>query len=102
MTGYIQDALRKLDHVKKDKPQYSPHEQFPVHYAKQDTTQCASVPDTSPTLASKDTQYTLSVVGILLYYTRALDGTLKPALNEISVQQSAPTEKKRYKNHYAF
>ena len=67
IPGYIKDALRKLKHIPNKKPQYSPREQFPVDYAKHDTTQYATAPDKSPTLAHKEIKYIQSVVGTFLY-----------------------------------
>ena len=50
-------------------------------------------PDTSPALNPKDTTKVQSIVGSLLYYGRALDASVLPALNTISTQQNAPTKK---------
>ena len=33
-----------------------------------------------------------SIIGALLYYARAIDNTLLPALNEVAMFQSSPTE----------
>lgn len=45
----------------------------------------------SPFLSPKDTMYVQTVVGTFLYYARALDSTMLPALNNIASQQAHPT-----------
>jgi hypothetical protein len=47
--------------------------------------------DDSPKLDATKTKYVQSCVGSMLYYARAVDSTMLPAINEISGQQSAPT-----------
>ena len=84
MPGYISDALKKLQHDKKPKPQYSPHEHFPINYGKHDATQYTTTPDNKPTLSPYGTKYIQSVTETFLYYARALDTTMIPALNNIS------------------
>ena len=53
------------------------------------TRQYATAQDTSPPL--KYAAYIQYVVGSLLYYGRAIDNTILPALNDTSTQQSKPT-----------
>ena len=38
-----------------------------------------------------------SAIGSLLYYTRALDGTMLPTLNQIGAEQSWPTQETKAK-----
>ena len=90
MPGYIEKTLHRLQHPAPSSPQYSPHEHFPVVFGGKGTRQYATAPDTSPPLPSP--KYIQQVVGSLLYYARALDNTILPALNAISTQQSQPTE----------
>ena len=47
--------------------------------------QSATAEDTSPFLSNKETKYVQQVVGTFLYYTRALDSTMLPALNTIGM-----------------
>ena len=49
--------------------------------------------DNSKYLLPKETTYIQSVVGSFLYYARALDCSILPALQEISTQQPQATEK---------
>ena len=55
--------------------------------------------DNSPRLPSSQTKLIQSIVGALLYYTRAVDPTMYPALNEVSLTQATPTEKTLQKCH---
>ena len=50
-----------------------------------------------PPLNVQDTQFIQSTAGSLLYYSRAVDPTILPALNEITTSQAAPTETTRKK-----
>ena len=53
--------------------------------------QYAKEPDTLPILNPTGIKYVQSVVGSLLYYSRAVDLTMLPALNEIAAVQARPT-----------
>ncbi len=90
MPNYIQKNLKRLCHPTPSTPQYSPHEHLPVIFGGKGTRQYATAPDLSPPLPSPT--YIQQVVGSLLYYARALDNIILPALNDISTQQSKPTE----------
>ena len=59
--------------------------------------QLALQPDTSPSLSKKEAPFVPSVVGSLLYYGRALDASVLPALNTIATQQNDPTKKVKEK-----
>ena len=90
MPTYIIKMLKRLCHQPPLHPQHSPHEHFPIAYGEKGTRQYATAPDISPPLESPT--YIQQVVGSLLYYARALDNTILPALNDISTQQSKPTQ----------
>ena len=90
MPNYVDKILHRLCHPPPTSPQYSPHEHFPITFGPKGTRQYATAPDTSPPLSSPT--YIQQVVGSLLYYARALDNTILPALNDISTQQSKPTQ----------
>ena len=55
--------------------------------------------DNSPLLLPKQTKYVQQIVGSLLYYVRAVDSTILPALNQISRQQANPTQQTLAKCH---
>ena len=53
--------------------------------------QYATTPDQSPLLPTSQIKHVQSITGSFLYYARALDSTMLPALNEIASSQSKPT-----------
>ena len=52
----------------------------------------ATDPDSSESLDQKGIKFIQTIVGIFLYYARALDPTMLRALNEISRIQARPTK----------
>lgn len=91
MPQYIPSELQKLGHIPPTTPQHSPHQHTVPRYGQ--CIQYAPDDDDSPLLRPKQITYVQSVLGTLLYYARAVDPTLLPALNELATQQSSPTEK---------
>ena len=91
MPNYVRDLLKKLQHTP-SKKQYSPHPYIPFKFGQKGVQQFVSTPDNTPFLTATETTYIQSVVGSLLYYARALDHTILPALNDIGSQQAKPTE----------
>ena len=97
MPGYVHKILDRLQHKPPSSPQYSPHAHVPIVYATKHTRQYATAPDTSPLLSPTATKYIQSVTGSHLYYGRAIDYTILPALNEIASEQANPTQKTKEK-----
>ena len=91
MPTYVQDVLHKFQHPPPSKAQRSPFIIKPHQPFKPGQRQYAKAPDSSPQLDDKGTKRIQSIVGSLLYYARAIDNTILPALNSISAQQSKPT-----------
>ena len=91
MPGFVEKTLKKLNFIPSKKHQFAPHEWTVPIYGK--NRQFAPPDDNSPRLSPKETKQVQSVVGSFLYYGRAIDNTILPALNEISLMQSAPTTK---------
>ncbi len=48
--------------------------------------------DASLPVSPADKKFIQEVTGTSLYYTRAVDSTILPALGKIAIQQSNPTE----------
>ena len=92
MPHYISKFLKCINHQAPPKPQESPHEHLPYIVGEKGTRQYALLDDNSPKVNQTKQKYVQSVVGSLLYYARAIDPTLLPALSSIATQQSAPTE----------
>ena len=88
MPGYIERALQRFSHPKPTRPQNSPHEWIAPNYGarKQYSTQ-----DFSPALDVSDKKRVQEVLGTLLYYARAIDSTMLPAIGTLATQQSSPT-----------
>jgi hypothetical protein len=88
MPDYVPKALAKFQHDTPKSAQHAPHQWTQPAYGQK--VQYANT-DQSPLLNKKDTQCVQSVSGTFLYYARAVDPTILPALNEISNNQAQPT-----------
>ena len=95
MPGYIAKLRSRLNHPNPNKPQHAPHSWTQPAYGKK--TQFAPPGDSSTPLDNKGTKFVQSTTGSLLYYSRAVDPTILPALNEIATSQARPTENTRKK-----
>ena len=89
MPNYVPSTLQRLQHVPPSRPQYSPHNWTNPSLSRK---QQMALYDNSSLLDSTQTKRIRWVVGSFLYDTRAVDPPMLPALNDIEVQQSAPTE----------
>ena len=89
MPGYVAKKLKKFEHPTPAKPQYAPHKWLKPAYGKK--LQCAPPPDASDKLNPAGIKRIQSICGSFLYYARAVDPTILPALNEIAVKQASPT-----------
>ena len=90
MPGYIAKALLRFAHPTPSKPQHQPHPHTERRYGA--TIQYAKNPDDSPLLLAEDKTFIQQVLGVLLYYGRAVDATILVALSSIASMQAAPTE----------
>ena len=90
MPEYVPKALLTLRHPHPTVPQHAPHQWTrPVYGAK---IQLANT-DISPLLDKLGIHRVQQISGLFLYYSRGCDPTIIVALNEISHNQAAPTEK---------
>ena len=94
MPKYNPALLKKLQYKTSKHPEYSPHHYNPIIYGCKGTQQMATQDKSSgsTTLPKEKIRYVQSVVGSLLYYARAVDSSILPALNDISKQQASPTQ----------
>ena len=90
MPGYIAKALIRFAHPPPSKPQHQPHPHTERIYGA--TIQYAKKTDDSPLLSTTDKTYIQQVLGVILYYGRAVDSTVLVALSSIASMQATPTE----------
>jgi len=90
MPGYIEKALLRFGHPNPTKPQLQPHPHtIPTYGA---TIQYAKPLDDTLPATKDDQQFIRQVIGVLLYYARAVDSTLLVALSALASAQAAPTQ----------
>ena len=89
MPNYDRELLKKLKHTPPKNPVHAPHRWSELVYGQK--IQYAKELDSAPYLDAKGIRRVQSIVGSCLYYCRAVDGTLHPALNDIGTQQAKPT-----------
>jgi hypothetical protein len=91
MPGYIDRVLMRFQHPVPSVPEHSPFAwQQPVYGAK--VQEYAEPPDASPALNVADQKRVQEVIGVLLYYARAVDCTLLTALSSLATDQAHGTE----------
>ena len=90
LPGYVNKVLQKFNHPLPHKPQYAPHKWSEPIDGKH--IQSAIETDSNPILSKKETKYTQAITGSLLYYGRAIESPILPALNEIAHRQASPTK----------
>ncbi len=96
MPGYINKALTKYQHPKPVSPQHAPYKVAPIQYGAR--VQRVEVHTTRP-LTPKEIKRVQDIVGILLYYARAVDQTLLAALSAIAACQSNGTQEVAHACH---
>jgi hypothetical protein len=89
MPNYIHKALQRFEHPTPKKPQHSPHSWIKPNYGakKQMTTE----PDTGTLLDPKQVKRLQQIIGVLLYYARAVDSTMLVALGSLAAAQTKAT-----------
>ena len=90
MPGYIERALLRFQHPLPSRPQHSPHAWIAPHYGA--PTQLTDHPDNSAALPANGKLFIQQVIGVLLWYARAVDNTLLVALGTLASAQSNPTD----------
>ena len=89
MPGYIRKALTRFHVTKPVRPVNAPTRYIPPRYGSGDQT---PIQDASPPVNAAATKRIQEIVGVMLYYARALDATHLTAVSKVGSQQSAPTE----------
>ena len=94
MTGYIEAILKRFHHPHPIKPELAPHRYASRSFSA--TNDQAPIPDDDTArLDSSGVLRVQRVLGCILYYTRAIDSPLLPALIEIGSDQAKATEETR-------
>ena len=89
MPTYIPKMLRKFNHKKPSRPQRSPHSWSSPTYGQK--RQYAKTNPDLPLLPKPQVTEIQQKSGSMLYYARALEYTMLPALSDIATTQAKPT-----------
>jgi hypothetical protein len=90
MPGYTKKACIRFGHTHPNSPQMQPHPHtLPTYGA---TIQFAKYINQTPLATKEKQKYIQQVIGIFLYYGRAVNSTLLVALSLLASAQAAPTE----------
>ena len=90
MPGYVANALVRFKHDMPKRPQHQPHKHIAPNYGAK--VQYAPDEDETRPLEKEEKTFVQQVVGVFLYYGRAVDSTMLVALSAIASDQAAPTE----------
>jgi hypothetical protein len=90
MPGNVNAALHKYQHAAPTRPEHAPQTWNPPVYGAK--TQYVEDETTSPALSDKDVNKLQQLMGILLYYSRAVDPTLIMPITVLASEQSRATE----------
>jgi hypothetical protein len=90
MPGYVETALQRLCHISATRIQYSPHVWIPPHYGAHQ--QMTPPPDDSDKLDGAGITKLQKVIGVFLFYGRAVDCTMLVALGTLASQQADGTQ----------
>ena len=88
MPGYVTAALKRFGVVPLAKPTHGPMHHNPVVYGKK---QQLAETDDSPLASDAQARFIREVVGVFLYYARAVDITMPCPLSKLSIGQAKPT-----------
>jgi hypothetical protein len=90
MPSYVEQALQGFEHPKPTNAQDAPHTyNKPVYGAHQ---QFTTTPDTTNPLSATGITRLQEIIGVLLYYGRAIDSTMLVALGTLPAAQSKGTQ----------
>ena len=89
MPVYVNKVLKRYDLPYPFKPQYSPYAHVDPNYGA--TFQYTAPPDISPYLSPKQNTTVQEIIGILLYYARAVDLAIYVAIGTLGSVQTNPT-----------
>jgi hypothetical protein len=83
-------AMTQFKHETPNNIQTSPHQHTAIQYRAK--TQFVADKEVSPPLNKEEMKYIQTVVGTLLYYAKAVNPTILPALSTIGTKQATSTQ----------
>ena len=90
MRGYVAKALQRFEHDKPVRRQLSPSKYAPPNYRAK--VQYADGPDTADPIGKSQRKCLQEVIGVFLFYARAVDNTMLHALSCLSKAQAKGTQ----------
>jgi len=90
MPGYIAKALQRFQHPAPNRLQHAPHAWIPPQYGTK--TQFTNPIDATPPMDIPQTKRLQQIIGVLLYYARALNLTMLVALGSLAAAQTEGTQ----------
>jgi len=87
---YIKKALQHFQHVPPTRPQHAPHAWIPPQYGVK--VQMTAPINTSPNLDKAQVKRLQQIIGVFLYYGRALDLTMLVSLGTLVAVQAEGTQ----------
>eukprot|EP00804_Cyclotella_cryptica_P009080 CCRYP_003165-RA/>CCRYP_003165-RA protein AED:0.11 eAED:0.04 QI:0/-1/0/1/-1/1/1/0/287 len=89
MPGYCEKAGQRFHHPKPAKPQHQPYLSAPHTYGSKQ--QLCATADPAPAMGKHQKMFVQEVIGVFLYYARAVDCTMLTALGSLATQQANRT-----------
>jgi len=89
IPGYVKRALQRFMHPEPRRREAAPYPCPQRQYGAR--VQLTDPPDATPALNLKDKKQVREVIGVFLFYARAIDSTMLAALGSLATQQSNPT-----------
>jgi hypothetical protein len=89
MPGYVEKALQRFQHPTPQRSQHSPHPWLKPQYGAK--TQFTAKPDNSHKLPADEVTRLQQIIGVFLYYARAVDSTMLVALGTLAAAQTQAT-----------
>jgi hypothetical protein len=96
MPEYIANALHKFQHKQPERPQHAHYPARTPQYGSK--VQLTPAVLDSPTLTPQGIKRIQQVVGALLYYGRAIDGTIMTAISSLASQQETSNSNGRHQS----
>ncbi len=90
MRPYVKKALQSFQHPPPMKPQHQPHPSVKKTYGVK--VQYAKPPDEAPQLDKVGKKFIQEVVGVFLFFARAVDSTMLTPLSSLTSKQASPTK----------